>query len=405
MINKELELNVNNERILNKLAENLNLDFISDSSNIKKMADIYSSDNLTFSTSVDDALKNAFLMTMNEDFLNRIGSIYNIYRRKYSNIKIDKNDQTITITPVLEEVLVSNLTSSLSPFKKGDILYSDENFIIELSENVVIIDLVNSVPISVRITSTLGTNSYVIPANTTFGIYPTDTENSKLFIPKYNLQVTQSIGIATVEESLEDYRLRLLEATYLASNGANSALSSLTKEVPLIKYIEIQDYSIGRSIKTIYPYTQELIDIGTDPLIKSFLIPLLQSNLESKILHNNGSIDIVEPSPILFNVYLNFDSNINKPTTSYFNNVRLSFNQFFNKRKTNINRETIVNYLIDQLPNYELIDEMFTLEFSSPYVSEEVYSLDTDEVINIPEGRFLHLNLIQGIDSSNIEVS
>ena len=56
-MNKDLKLNINNERILEKLAKNLNLSFVSASSNIKKMADSYSAENSTFSNAVNSGNK------------------------------------------------------------------------------------------------------------------------------------------------------------------------------------------------------------------------------------------------------------------------------------------------------------------------------------------------------------
>lgn len=393
-MNKDLQLNINNERILDKLATNLNLSFISSSSNIKKMADTYSAENFTFSNAVNSAVDNLFLSTMDEDSLEKLGSLHGIYRRKYGSISISAITQTVTIEPDIQVSNVNEIVEPLTVFNKGDIIYSNESFMISAASDVIISDINGLVPISVKVTAALGVNSYSIPAQSSFYVSSKFSDVKEL-LPSFNVKVNNDIGISVVEENIEDYRGRLLDNIYKASNGANSVLSAVTKETPLLTFIETNDFSLGRAVKIIYPYTDELIQYGVDPNIESIVIPLLNSNINNKVMFNNANIDIKTPSPILLNIYISVDTLKVKPTQAYLNNVLGTFNIFFARRKTEITLDTILDYLIYKLNYYSLTKDLFKVEISSPYVSEESYELDSNFEITVPIGRFLHLNLLK----------
>ena len=85
MLNKELETNVNKERILTRLAENLGIDFISDGSNLRKITDTYYQESVEFSNLIDNAISSGFITTMSNDFLDLFGRQYNIQRKRYNN--------------------------------------------------------------------------------------------------------------------------------------------------------------------------------------------------------------------------------------------------------------------------------------------------------------------------------
>ena len=82
LINKQLETNVNNELMLAKLAENLNLDFITDGSNIKKIADTYSNEHTQFANVVDQTIATGYVSTMPSEYLDLFGRQYNIHRKR-----------------------------------------------------------------------------------------------------------------------------------------------------------------------------------------------------------------------------------------------------------------------------------------------------------------------------------
>lgn len=391
MINRQLEINVNNERILERLAENLNIDFISDGSNLKKMADTYSSENINFATSVDDAIANGFLATMSSEFLDLFGRQYNIYRKNYNNISVYSNQEAITLSVNKNEAMLAEIPATSVVYKKGDLIYSDDNIIIESLETVVVSSINDNIDLSVRISLALDLDSYIIQEGSEFVVTSTNSDLVSYF-PAFTLKFKRPVGLALLQETEEDYRLRLYEATYLANNGANSLVASITKEVPFITYLEVDNYKNGRGIKTIYPYTQELIDSGYDDFIDTIIVPLVETNLRGKVL-NGQLIEILKPEALLLNIEIKFKNEMNI-TENYLENLRVTFNSFFSTYKE-INRQVLEDFIKTEIGlNSEYISNI-SFVFTSPYVSEETFTLTSESNdIVIPKGRFLHLSSI-----------
>ncbi len=392
MINKQLEINVNDERLLEKLAENLNINYITDGSNLKKIADVYSVEKLNYSNSVDDAISNGFLSTMSSEFLELFGRQNNIYRKNYSNIAVYKYQEAVELSVNKESAMVSEITQEYTLYKKSELIYTDDNIIVECLEDIVLKDINDVLNISVRITLALSLGQFTIQEGSEFIVTSPNSRLSNL-LPFFTLRFKKPVGLAVLQEYEEDYKLRVYESTYLANNGANSLVSAITKEVPFIYFIETNDYKEGRSIKAIYPYTQELVDNGYDDFIDNLIVPLVETNLRGKTLHGS-LIEVLKPEPLLLNIEIDL-KNGNKITDSYLDNTRLSFNRFFCTYK-NINRSILESFIKNELALQDetIIDIKFI--FTSPYVSEETFTIENEPLSNIeiPIGRFLHLNSI-----------
>ena len=392
MINKQLETNVNNERLLERLAENLNVDFITDGSNIKKMADAYSTEQLAFASGVDTAIANGFTTTMGEEFLDLFGRQHNVYRKRFNNINIYAYQEIAHLTINRDDALITELSDSIIPFRAGTTLYSDSNIVIEVVSDVVVSDIIQKVPVSLRISLALGAESFIIPETASFLIPPTN-QDLRTITPTYSLVFSRSVGLAIGEEFDADFRLRLFEATYVANNGANSIIASITKEVPLLYFVEVDDYKDDRAIRLIYPYTQEVVDTGFDDAIESHIIPLMESNLQNKIIYGQ-LIPILKPEPLLANVNLTFKEDV-FISEAFLGNITLQFNRFFCTEKT-LDKEIMSDFIRAELGQNALKLDKIDFIFNSPYVSEESFNLsDTSTNITLPRGRFIHLGAIR----------
>ena len=123
MINRQLEVNINKEKILTDLANNLNIDFITDGSNLKKMADTYSAENVNYATNVDDAIANGFLTTMSSEFLELFGNQNGVYRKNYNNIAIYNYQEAVSLSVNKIDAMVTEIDAPYVVYKKGDLIY------------------------------------------------------------------------------------------------------------------------------------------------------------------------------------------------------------------------------------------------------------------------------------------
>ena len=392
MINKQLEINVNNERILKRLAENLNVNFVTDGSNTKKIADAHVSENSAFASGVDIAVANGFTTSMSPEFLELFGRQYNIHRKRYSSIAVYAFQEAVELTVNKDNANITELYTTITPFKRGDLIYSDDSIIIEATNDVRITDINSPVNISVRISISLGLTQYTIPSGASYIVRPSDTSLTTI-LPSFMLNFKVPIGLAVIEEFEADYKLRLYEATYLASNGANGLISAITKEIPLLYFTEVEDYKEGKAIRIIYPYTQELIDTGLDESINTHIIPLMESNIQSRIIYGQ-LIYVKEPQPLVANAFVKFKDN-SVLTETYLDNITEQFNRYFATSKL-IEKEVMSDFIKSELGSFGNMIEKVTFIFNSPYVSEETFNFEaSDETLTLPLGRFLHLNTIR----------
>ena len=134
-------------------------------------------------------------------------------------------------------------------------------------------------------------------------------------------------------------------------------------------------------------------------MIETFIIPMIETNLTNKVMYGQ-IVKVLPPSPLVCNLFITFNT-VTKPTSSYLDNICLNLNDFFYTDKI-VTKQTLYNYINNYLLDYKLKEEDYRFEFTSPFVSEEVFNLDNDnsEVL-LPKGRFLFLNSIQQEDVIN----
>ena len=398
MLNKQLEVNVNNELMLSKLAENLNLDFITDGSNIKKIADTYSNEHVQFANVVDQTIATGYVSTMPTEYLDLFGRQYNLQRKRYNNIVILSNTEAVSVRINKDQALVTAIDQPTQILLANTVIFSNESFMVTNVDNVYVTNINDVINLSVKITLSLDVDSFIVKEGTEFTI---SSNNSVIntILPYLDLTFNRSIGLASIEESEEDYKARIFEATYIANNGANSLISSVTKEVPLLHTVEVDNYQQGRPVTYIYPYTRRLILAGNDNMIETFIIPMIETNLTNKVMYGQ-IVKVLPPSPLVCNLFITFNT-VTKPTSSYLDNICLNLNDFFYTDKI-VTKQTLYNYINNYLLDYKLKEEDYRFEFTSPFVSEEVFNLDNDnsEVL-LPKGRFLFLNSIQQEDVIN----
>ena len=203
MLNKQLEVNVNNELMLSKLAENLNLDFITDGSNIKKIADTYSNEHVQFANVLDQTISTGFVNTMPTEYLDLFGRQYNLQRKRYNNIVILSNTEAVSVKVNKDQALITAIDGPTQILSANTIIFNDDSFMVTNIDNVYITNINDIVNLSVKITMSLDVDSFIIKEGTEFTI---SSNNSKIntIIPYLDLVFNRSIGLASIEESEDD---------------------------------------------------------------------------------------------------------------------------------------------------------------------------------------------------------
>ena len=396
MINSQLDNNINNIKLLETLASNLNVDYVSNGSNLKKMTDSYTEEVTSFSQAVDLAVGNMFLGTAADNFVELAGQQNGIYRKKYRTIGFIGDDNVATISIPTTAITSNNSSIDIKPFSKGDTVAINSQFSIQFMEDVFLSSSDLPVSFAARITSLSGNDTFTIQSGAIYNIGTTDTVSSSIS-PTYTLKFNRSVGIADADEDIAAFKLRLYESTYSATSGANSILSAITKQVPLIKFLKVDNIGEGRSAKVGYVYTDTLIDKGVDYSIGTNIIPLLQMGVEEKAIPGT-LVDFYPASPL--NLNINIDNSIPNPvrlTKSVLDNTALIFNRAYATRQDTLLFSDICEYLIKALSVYNVTKSSISIKVISNISSTQSPISDVDTLIDIPLGRFVRINsLTQG---------
>ena len=392
MINKELELTLNQQNILENLARNLNISNITDNTAVKKIADTFETEMRNYSDATEVAISNGFLSTMDDDLFEQFASDFGLYRKRYSKLRIKKEDQAVSIT-VNQDILFSRNLINFIPFRKGDIVYSNSAITIKTSEDV-IFDSVTSIVYPELEISLKGVDSpsFSIPYEAEYLITPRQSDTIP-HTPSYRLTFNNTIGLAMVEESIDDFRLRVYEATYLASNAANSLITAVTKDVPLLYHVETNNIEKGRAIDVIYPYTYALISNGFDSTLGNIIVPMIETSLASKAYYQN-MVRVKEPKSLNIVVRAKYRKQI-EPTQSVLDIICREFNRNYYTTK-NMSVASLKDVIIDSLFRYNLVRDDLEIYFTSPDMSSEGLLLSDTEIIKLDIGRFLFLTAIEG---------
>lgn len=385
MINKELELTINNQKILERLADNLNITYIGDNSAIKKLSDSFLTELSTYSNATESAIRNGFISSMDDDLLEQFAASFGIYRKKYSSLVFASNEKVATLTTNTTMAFNKNY-QNFKPFLKGSILYEDSGFTIKTLSDITFANIYDNVFPSIEINITSET-PISIPEGSVLILSTNDTDVSKI-VPTYELAFNYTVGMSLLEESIEDFRLRIYEHTYMSSSYSNSLLHFIAKEIPILKHIETDSIEKGRAVEVLYPYTQYLIDHGEDTSINSFIIPTIDSVINSRGVFKS-LIKVKQPRAVKINIKLK-----NIPTDfsqSYLDNVRTEFNNLMVYTK-NIDLVEAKNFIVNKLNLYSISD--VELYYTNTSLTVEDILL-VDDKLELGIGKFIYLSGIE----------
>lgn len=394
MINRELELTMNSQDILNKLARNLNIGIVTDNSNIKKISDSFEAEMRNYGDAVENSIANGFLSTMDDELFELFASNFGLYRKRYNRIRLRPIEQ-VAVLKVEQATLFTENYTNFTPFRRGDVIYSNDTFSVVALSDVYFSSTVDNVYPHLEIVLRDTESTFVINEGTEFNVSTRQNE-LRNNVPTYTLKFEQVIGMSLVEENINDFKLRVYEATYLSANGANSLVSAITKEIPYLVSTETDSTIEGRALSVIYPYTQTLIDYGADAAIQGIVIPMMESSLNQKGFYKN-LVSIKEATPIQLHVEVNtgdlqIADTVFLSTTIEFNNA------FYPIKEININE--IKTFISQSLGSQSIKNENINIYFSSDLFSEDKFLMNPEESFEIPIGRFLNIRLITGVSDA-----
>ena len=380
-----LDLRLNQVTLLDRLADNLNIPVVNDSSNIKKIADAFEGEMSNLRALSNTTLNNAIITRMSSELLEEFATSIGITRLRYGSLKLKSQDFISSIYVDANSRYDPTLTNIIL-FRTGDVIYTNDTFTIRTLEDIILTNMESILypSIEIRLNAAAVEDSFTISQFTILTIVPPEEVILK-GIPEVQMLFNYPVGLAFLTEDLEDFKTRVYDSLAMTNNAANSLIYSIVRESPMLFKIEIDNIEEGRAVSVIYPYTRELIEDNDDVRLNSILIPLITTSLANK--YKSNMVYVKAPSPVKISIQVKTTA---MPTL--LDTIRRDLNIDYRNNQT-----VDVKDIIDSVQN-KLQGNATSIKviYGSDIINYEGFELEDTEVIDLPIGKFLNITSIIG---------
>lgn len=376
-MNKQYSVNRNN--IYKSIANNLNLKTLHINNGIYKIVQPITDELENFVDYTNSLLKELDPLTASYNTLVKMGAELGIYRQYYSELLLDETSQIVQLKIDTTKVFTQQDVSVLL-IKKGD-SQSLGTYTVTFLKDVYLEDNDSIVPIKISLQNN---STLAIEEGTLITLTPTVNTN---VVSEIQLLFNKSVGLFNLQESVEDFRAKIIKAKNSRYFNRNKSIDMALTEVPGLYSIEI-DKKENNSFTTIYLYTNKLLTDGFDPLLDPLLTTAFTYSL-NKYLEDIYETQIVAATPL--NIHLNI-SNINNYTEDYLKTI-------LNETLTKVGSFSI-NDIVSILNSYLDIDlkpNNISMSLKSDSIFEKDLLLNTAEALELPVGRFCYIYSIRKV--------
>jgi hypothetical protein len=377
-----LQLNLNKGKIYSDIIKNLGIGSLNINSSVYKTTQPVIDELEIFSDYCNQVIKEINVNTASYPTLQKLGGELGIYRRSFNTIDLPKTlevayisfDETQSLTSTSTAVLVFPAGSSVEVGRT----------ICTFKEDVYVSGATREyVDISLKLNYT---DVFNIAKDTSYSLTPTRNKES---VPSVGITFTQSVGIVNIEENIEDYRVRLLQAKGMPSKGYNYILQQAVQEVPGILKIEI-DQGSDSTFYNIYTYTKELLEKGRDVRINSFLNLAVTESITQR-LDKDIDVQVLPAEPINLMIEIPSTLTLNMTTEA----IRVALNIYL-QNSDKINNTYLLSILRGIL-GHTLTENQITVRLKSPNIFESDLELDLNNTKIRPRGRFYYVTTINSV--------
>ena len=246
------------------IAANMNIKDVTPQSKIAQLVDGFLNEADNYETYADNTLANMFIQSCNENFLDKAGAQEGIARSRLPSFRFNKSTGIVTI----------NRTSSLpstSIVKKGTTIQLTDTIWITLLEDIDL-STIASTPTAISAdieVATLG--------NTNASLSLASGASFPIGLDGYYININTDISLPVVEESLEEYRARILFSKFHSKFGSESAI-----KLALASSSFISDFNIDTTTTpfSLYVFSSNMLTADDYlPYIENYALPVIESQL------------------------------------------------------------------------------------------------------------------------------
>lgn len=375
-MNKQYSVNRNN--IYTNIASNLNLKSLHVNNGVYKIVQPITDELENFVSYTNSLLNELDPLTASYNTLIKMGAELGVYRQYYNEIQLDSSSDLVSLVTDQKNIFSTQDIDTLLLFNKGD-SYAFSTYSIIFLTDVYASDTNISVKIILQNNSSLS-----IEENTLLTLTPTVNYNT---VKEVQLLFNKSISLFNIQESIEDFRAKIIKAKNSRYFNRNKSIDLALSEVPGILAIEI-DRKENNAFSNIYIYTEKLLTDGQDPTISPLLTTSFSSSL-NKYLEDIYQYQVTAATPLSMTINI---ASINNYSEDYLKSL---LNTYITRLKT-----LSIKDVSDFFNNYlalNISEENVTFALKSDSIFENDINLNKTLLLELPAGRFFYVSNIKKV--------
>ncbi len=375
-MNKQYSVNRNN--IYTNITSNLNLKSLHVNNGVYKIVQPITDELENFVSYTNSLLNELDPLTASYNTLIKMGAELGVYRQYYNEIQLDSSSGLISLVTDQKNIFSTQDIDTLLLFNKGD-SYAFSTYSIIFLTDVYASDTNISVKIVLQNNSSLS-----IEESTLLTLTPTVNYNT---VKEVQLLFNKSISLFNIQESVEDFRAKIIKAKNSRYFNRNKSIDLALSEVPGIFAIEI-DRKENNAFSNIYIYTEKLLTEGQDPTISPLLTTSFSSSL-NKYLEDIYQYQVTAAIPLSMTINI---ASINSYSEDYLKSL---LNTYVTRLKT-----LSIKDVSDFFNNYLALNisgENVTFALKSDSIFENDINLDKTLSLELPPGRFFYVSNIKKV--------
>lgn len=375
-MNKQFSVNRNN--IYTNITSNLNLKSLHVNNGVYKIVQPITDELENFVSYTNSLLNELDPLTASYNTLIKMGAELGVYRQYYNEIQLDSSSDLVSLVTDQKNIFSTQDIDTLLLFNKGD-SYAFSTYSVIFLTDVYASDTNISVKIVLQNNSSLS-----IEESTLLTLTPTVNYNT---VKEVQLLFNKSISLFNIQESIEDFRAKIIKAKNSRYFNRNKSIDLALSEVPGIFAIEI-DRKENNAFSNIYIYTEKLLTEGQDPTISPLLTTSFSSSL-NKYLEDIYQYQVTAAIPLSMTINI---ASINSYSEDYLKSL---LNTYVTRLKT-----LSIKDVSDFFNNYLALNisgENVTFALKSDSIFENDINLDKTLSLELPPGRFFYVSNIKKV--------
>lgn len=272
---------LNSSLTAQNIADNLGVEDYNQVNDIKVIVEGFHAEAQQVNANVEQSLRNMYLQTASESYLDLAGMQEGIYRIKEPSLTLKAEERVVYILVEEDDHYSESFNASTESFSKGSkitipSLDLELTFLQDLPLRDIKINTKRYISCNVKsiISNTL---EYISGSQVSFDSLPAELSN---ILRRIKIGFDRDVKINVVEETVDNYRDRIIYSKSIPKYGTSTAITLALSSNPLISQYYID--------QTVYPFnicifnTSMLYDTSITETLEEFAVTQISSTIDDR---------------------------------------------------------------------------------------------------------------------------